>query len=89
LDVEDVWSELGYWLFNIYADARPVIDADMKDNPASMKECSWLIEAMRPIEAKEDAGAQDHPSQNALYSFYDSERDARPAKQPSSKAVKK
>jgi hypothetical protein len=89
LDVRDVWSDLGYWLFNIYEDARPVIDADVKTNPASMKECSWLIEAMRPIEIKEDGGVQDHPSQDALYDFYNSERDAEPERRPSPGGVKK
>ena len=29
----------------------------------------WLIEAMRPIEAKENAGKEDHPSQDDLYHF--------------------
>jgi hypothetical protein len=89
LDVRDVWSELGYWFFNVYADARPVIDADEKTSPASMKECSWLIEAMRPIEAKEDAGVEDHPSQDEIYAFYDSERDAAPDKRPSRRSTKK
>jgi hypothetical protein len=82
LDVRDVWSELGYWFSNIYADVQPVIEADRKVSPASMKECTWLIEAMRPIEAKEDGGVQNHPSQDDLYEFYNSEREAEPEKRP-------
>jgi hypothetical protein len=78
LDVTDVWNEFGYWFFPIYADARPAIDVDRKESPASMNECSWLIEAMRPIELKENAGAQDHPSQDDLYEFYEGEVDAKP-----------
>jgi hypothetical protein len=89
LDVHDVWSELGYWLQNVYADARPVIDASRKVSPASMTECSWLIEAMSPIEAREDAGVEDHPSQDHLYSFYDSEREAEPERRPSRRAIRK
>lgn len=89
LEVHDVWGELGYWLLNIYADARPAIDFDRKENPDSMTECSWLIEAMRPIEAKENAGKEDHPSQDDLYRFYDSERDAEPGKLPPSGHSKK
>jgi hypothetical protein len=89
LDVRDVWSELGYWLLNIYADARPVIDADTKNYPASMHECAWLIEAMRPIEAKENSGADDHPSQDDLYIFYDTERVAAPEKRPSRRGMHK
>jgi hypothetical protein len=88
LDVHDVFSEFGYWFFNIYADARPVVDADRKENPSSMVECSWLIEAMRPIEAKEDAGRQDHPSEDDLYNFYNGELSAETAKLPP-KNVKK
>jgi hypothetical protein len=83
LDVHDVWSDLGFWLQNIYADVRPVAEADRKTSPASMAECSWLMEAMRPIEIKEDAGVQDPPSQDDLYNFYDSEREAAPQKRPS------
>jgi hypothetical protein len=89
LDVRDVWSDLGFWLLNVYADARPLIDAEAKNSPASMRECTWLIEAMRPIEAKEDASAEDHPSEEGLYDFYDTEREAEPERRPSRRSAKK
>jgi hypothetical protein len=70
LDLHDVWSEFSYWLFPVYTDARPVIDSDIKDSPATFVDCTWLVDKMRPIEAKEDAGALDHPSENDIYEFY-------------------
>jgi hypothetical protein len=36
-------------------DAQPIVETDRKDYPASMENCSWLIEQMRPIEFKKDA----------------------------------
>jgi hypothetical protein len=81
LDAHDVWSELGYWLFNIYADAKPVIESDRrgdpdtgrKGEPASMSSCTWLIEQITPIELKEDNGAELNPSQDDINAFYSGE----------------
>jgi hypothetical protein len=78
LDVSDVWSEMAYWLFDIYADAQPVIEADRKDYPASMVNCSWLIDQIRPIEVRDDAGAQANPTQSDIYDFYDDVLDSKP-----------
>jgi hypothetical protein len=61
-------------------DAQPIVEADRKDYPASMENCSWLIEQMRPIEFKKDAGKDNHPTQDDLYDFYDREIDAQPGK---------
>ncbi len=70
LDVSDIWNEMGYWLLNTYADLEPVVKDDQKTSPASMANCSWLIEQMRPLEVKEDAAADAHPSSDDLYKFY-------------------
>ena len=78
LDRHDVWSSFAYWLFPLYADARPYIDDVRKESPATFKECSTLIENIRPIEIKENAGSEDHPSEGAIYDFYSSELDAHP-----------
>ena len=48
-----------------------------------MTSCSWLIEQMRPIELKENAGADLHPSPDDLYQFYVSELGAEAGKPPS------
>jgi hypothetical protein len=82
LDVADVWSEMGYWLFYVYADAQPMVEADRKTDPASMANCSWLIGQMRPIEIKNNGGVQLHPSPDNLYQFYAGEVDAEPGKPP-------
>lgn len=79
LDRHDVWSELSYWLFPLYADARPVIEAEQKTNPASFVECQKLVESMRPIEDKEDKGTDNHLDNDDIYSFYAGDDEASPA----------
>ncbi len=77
---------MGYWLFNIYADAEPVIESDRKGDPtsdrkgdpASMTNCSWLIEQMRPLEVKNDNGTDLNLKPDDLYDFYNSELAAKP-----------
>jgi hypothetical protein len=61
-------------------DVQPIVEANRKDHPASIENCSWLMEQMRPIEFKKDAGKDNHPTQDDLYDFYDGEMDARPGK---------
>jgi hypothetical protein len=78
LDVTDVWNEMGYWLLHIYADAQPLVEANRKKSPAIMASCSWLIDQMRPIEDKDDAGHDNHPTPQDLYDFYDEEAGALP-----------
>jgi hypothetical protein len=73
LDVEDVYSELGYWLLNFYADAEPAVLADRKEYPASEKDCTWLIEQMKPLEIKYDAGRNLRLTKEDLYWFYEEE----------------
>lgn len=78
LDKTDVWSEFGYWMFNFYADARPVIDNEQKDDPASFADFSSLMNDMRQIEIKVTKGASDHPSPEDIYGFYVMEANAQP-----------
>ena len=54
----------------MYTDARPLIDAEQKDSPASYIECSRLMESMRPIDIKEDSASDEHPSESDIYSVY-------------------
>ena len=74
LDPQDVWSEMSYWLFPIYTDAIPVLESERGKRPAQWRECAWLIETLRPIEDKEDKGADTHPTPEDIYEFYDGER---------------
>ena len=73
LDTEDVFNELGYWLLNFYADAEPAVLADRKEYPYSESECTWLIEQMKPLEMKYDAGRNLRLSKEDLYWFYEEE----------------
>jgi hypothetical protein len=51
LDKGDVWSEFSYWLFAFYSDARPLIDAEQKDDPASFSSFSALMDDLE-VESK-------------------------------------
>ena len=73
LDIEDVYSELGYYLLNFYADAEPAVLADRKEYPNSENQCTWLIEQMKPLEMKYDAGRNLRLSKEDLYWFYEEE----------------
>ena len=73
LDTEDVFNELGYWLLNFYADAEPAMLADRKEYPNSESDCTWLVEQMRPLETKYDAGRNLRLSKEDLYWFYEEE----------------
>lgn len=73
LDVADVYDELGYWLLNFYADAEPAILVDRKQYPTSEKDCTWLVEQMKPLEVKDDAGRNLRLTKEDLYWFYEEE----------------
>ena len=57
---------MGYWLFNIQADAAQVVASDAKDDPSSMENCTWLIEQMRPLEKERSRGSQLNLSRDFL-----------------------
>jgi hypothetical protein len=84
LDRHDVWNEFGDWLFFLYTDARPLLDSEQRISPAEFRECTKLIESIRPIEAKEDASSDDHPSENDIYASYMGDLDSLPG-QPASR----
>ena len=73
LDIQDVYSELGYWLLNFYADAEPAVFADRKDYPNSESDCTWLIERLKPLEMQQDSGRSLHLTKEDLYWFYEEE----------------
>lgn len=73
LDLEDVYNELGYYLLNFYADAEPAILVDRKEYPNSESQCTWLIEQMKPLEIKYDAGRNLRLTKEDLYWFYEEE----------------
>src|SRR5580658_8057998 len=73
LDTEDVFNELGYWLLNFYADAEPAVLADRKEYPTSERDCTWLIEQLKPLEIKYDDGRNLRLTKEDLYWFYEEE----------------
>jgi hypothetical protein len=78
LNLHDVYEEFSYWLLPVYTDARPVIDASRKESPSVYVNCVWLVDSIRSIENKEGAGADDHPSETAIYEFYAGEVSIQP-----------
>jgi hypothetical protein len=78
LNLHDVYEEFSYWLLPVYTDARPVIDASHKESPNVYVNCVWLVDNIRSIEIKEDAGTDDHPSETAIYEFYAGEASIQP-----------
>jgi hypothetical protein len=73
LDIQDVYDELGYWLLNFYADAEPAVLADRKEYPTSERDCTWLIEQLKPLEIKYDDGRNLRLTKEDLYWFYEEE----------------
>jgi hypothetical protein len=72
LNTDDVWDALGYWMFPFYADARPVIDLEKKDDPDFYANFSRLMDGLEAIELQRH-GRQYHPSQTELFEFYSDE----------------
>jgi hypothetical protein len=82
LNRHDVWNDFGYWLFVIYTDARPYLDVVQKNDRAEYWECSNLVESLRPIEIKESTAADEHPSEDDIYSAYSYELDRQAGHSP-------
>lgn len=73
LSAYDVWGEFSYWLFPLYTDAESYIKADQNDAPASWSNCVYLMEQVKEVERREDAGKQLNPKEEDIVGFYDSE----------------
>ena len=82
LDAEDVWDQFGYTMFNFYADARPLIDMEQKENKAIFSNFSSLMNKVRDIELRRSGGVLDHPSADDIYAFYATEAEAPPGSTP-------
>jgi hypothetical protein len=63
-------------MFSFYADVRPLIDAEQKDDSSSFADFSQLMEDLRQIDIRENQGVGNHPSQNDVYDFYSDEAEA-------------
>jgi hypothetical protein len=69
LDASDVWSSFSYWMFNVFADFRGVIEEEQKDDPTYYSDFSELIERLRLIE-KEEGGTAYPPSADDIEEFW-------------------
>lgn len=73
LDANDTWDELSYWILNVYADAKPMIDDEQRIDPQAYKHVMSLVAVMRHIETS--AGrAMVNPSVKEIEQFYGYER---------------
>lgn len=70
LDKNDVWEILSFPMFNVYADARPLLNEEQKSDPSAYAGFSSLMADMQQIEASKNRGVDDHPSQDDIYGFY-------------------
>jgi len=77
LSRDDVWDTFSYWMFNIFADARSLIEQKRKEDPTVYSNLVKLIEQMRKIE-KAKGGEADTPSKEDIEGFYAYEKDRQP-----------
>jgi hypothetical protein len=84
LNRHDVWDVFSTWLFVLYRDAQPVIDAGrQKEGAAAFGDCTDLIESLKDIEVAENASPRMiHPSDEYIYQFYLDETNAQPGQPP-------
>ncbi len=69
LDVDDVWSSFGYWMFNIYADFRNDIEQIQRDDESYYRDSCDLLEKLREIE-KHKGCSDDRPSKEEILDFW-------------------
>ncbi len=73
LSAYDVWADFSYWLLPLHADAQPLIKHDQLDAPASWKNCDYLVEEVKKVDAQEDAGKQLNQKEEDIIGFYQGE----------------
>jgi hypothetical protein len=83
LDPHDVWNSFGDWIDLLYADARPLVNFEQRKSPATFRECTNLVESMKQIEAKEDAGADNNISEDDIYGNYVGDIESQAGEPPS------
>lgn len=73
LDRDDVYGEFADPMFLLYTDARPLIDARRKKEPAVWGDCVDLMQVLIQIDAENNAGVANHPSQDDIYEEYNAD----------------
>jgi hypothetical protein len=65
LDVYDVWSSFGYWMFNIYADFREDIEQEQREDRSYYRDSTDLLQKLQEIE-QEEGGSDEGRDQGFL-----------------------
>jgi hypothetical protein len=73
LDEGDVYGEFADPMFLLYRDARPLIDARRKEEPAVWGDFVDLVQALERIDIESNNGAANHPSQEEIYEEYNAD----------------
>ena len=82
LDLHDVWNSFSDWILVLYADTHTVVELERKKSPAEFKECTNLVESMKQMEAKEDAGADNNLSDDDILGNYLGDIERQPGQPP-------
>jgi hypothetical protein len=72
LDESDVWNTFSYPVFVLYADARPALEQQQRDDPTTYADFTSLVERLQRIEA-ENHGTGAHPSKEEIVDFWKQE----------------
>jgi hypothetical protein len=82
LDKYDVWFEFSNSMFPLYADARPYIESQQKDDKEAYAGFSEMMKEMTQIDIERDGGVSIHPSQADIREFYVGEAEDQPGALP-------
>lgn len=82
LDKYAVWEEFSDFMFPLYADARPFIDSQQKQDKETYAGFTRLMNEMEQIEAEKEGGTVNLPSKDDIRDFYISEAEDQPGALP-------
>lgn len=88
LIARDVWDMFSYWLFNVFADFKSIIEEEQKHDPSYYQDFSKLIEQLRKIEYAEGC-SDDNPSLEDVEEFWKDEVAAKSGTKASRSGMKK
>lgn len=72
LNKRDILDMFGYWMFNLYADAAPVIKDEQKRDPEAFKDFVAVMHDLQKLEI-ELKGSRAAPKSDEIYEFYEAE----------------
>ncbi len=69
LNESDVWETFSYWVFNLNADARGIIEQGQRGDPTYYATFTSLVERLQRVEADQH-GPNARPSKDEVKDFY-------------------